>query len=65
MQIDKRNYNIIPETGDYNRFVYLTESQYNALSEEEKEKYNAAKDAYEKEKATYIGQNVSARITVS
>lgn len=64
IEIDKRNYNIIPETGDYHRFVYLTEAQYDALTDEQKAEYDAAKEAYEKEKASYVGQNMAARITL-
>ena len=62
--IDKNNLSIIPETGDYNRFVPLTEEQYNKLSPEEQQAYNEAKEAEEKRVKNYTGKNMAARITV-
>ena len=65
VNIDKRNYDIKPSTGDYvSRFNYLTQSQYDALSDEEKAKYDAEKKAYEDKQKSYTGQNMSARITL-
>ena len=64
VNIDKGNYDIKPETGNYQRFHYLTQNQYEALSDEEKAKYDSGKEAYEKAQANYIGQNVSASITL-
>ena len=63
VEIDKRNYDIKPATGDYvNRFRYLTQKQYEELSEEEKTKYDSEKEKYETEKEKYIGQNMAATI---
>lgn len=62
VNIDKRNYDIKPMTGNYNGFKPLTQKQYEALSESEKAKYNSEKAAYEEEKAKYIGQNMAASV---
>lgn len=62
LNLDKRNYNLIPPTGDYNRFVPLTEEQYEKLSPEQKEEYDAKKAEEEEKEKNYIGQNVAARI---
>ena len=64
VEIDKSNVDIIPATGDYNRFVPLTKKQYDALSDKEKEEYDKAKAAEEKRQHDYIGQNVAASITL-
>lgn len=64
IEIDNQNYNLIPPTGDYNRFVPLTEEQYNRLSPEEKSEYDAKKQAYDEEERKYIGQNMAARIVL-
>jgi len=65
VEIDKRNYDIKPATGDYvNRFRYLTQKQYEELSEEEKTKYDSEKEKFETEKEKYIGQNMAATIRV-
>lgn len=65
VEIDKRNYDIKPATGDYvNRFRYLTQKQYEALSEDEKAKYDSEKKKYETDKKNYIGQNMAASITM-
>lgn len=63
VNIDKRNYDIKPMTGNYLGFKPLTQKQYEALSDEEKAKYDSEKTAYEKEKANYIGQNMAASVT--
>lgn len=63
VNIDKSNYDIKPETGNYvDRFHYLTQKQYEELSTEEKTKYDSEKEKYETDKANYIGQNVAATI---
>lgn len=64
LEIDKKNYDIIPETGDYNRFHYLSKKQYEALSKEDREKYDKEKAEYEEKKEKYIGQNSAASITL-
>lgn len=64
VDIDKGNYDIKPETGNYHRFRYLTQKQYEALSDEEKAKYDSEKEKYEADKAKYIGQNMAASITL-
>ena len=64
VDIDKYNYDIKPETGNYLRFRYLTQKQYDALSDEEKAKYNSEKKEYEEEKEKYIGHNMAASITL-
>lgn len=64
VNIDKANYDIKPETGNYLGFHFLTQKQYDELSDEEKEKYDSEKAKYEEEKAKYIGQNMAARITL-
>ena len=43
LKIDRTNYNVIPETGDYHPFKELTPEEYDALSDEEKAAYDAAK----------------------
>lgn len=62
VNIDKANYDIKPETGNYKRFRILTQNQYDALSDEEKAKYDSEKAAYEEEQRKYIGQNMAATI---
>ena len=64
LEIDKKNHDIIPETGDYNRFHYLSKKQYEALSKEDREKYDKEKAEYEEKKEKYIGQNSAASITL-
>ena len=61
--IDDKYYDIIPPTGDYNRFVPLTEEQYEKLTPEEKEAYNKRKAEEEEKERKYIGQHRAARIT--
>lgn len=43
LKIDRSNYTVIPETGDYHPFKELTPEEYEALSPEDKAAYNAAK----------------------
>lgn len=64
LYIDKHNVDIKPETGDYNRFKYLSKKQYEALSDEEKAKYDSEKDTYEKAQHDYLGKNKAAQITL-
>ena len=64
VEIDKSNVDIIPATGDYNRFVPLTKKQYDALSDKEKKEYDKAKAEEEKRQHDYIGQNAAASITL-
>jgi hypothetical protein len=64
VQFEGNNSTLIPPTGDYNRFVPLTEEQYERLSPEEKEKYDAEKAAHDEYEKKYIGQNLAARISV-
>lgn len=64
LYIDKHNVDIKPETGDYNRFKYLSQKQYEALSTEEKAKYDKEKEKYETEKHNYLGKNKAAQITL-
>lgn len=64
LHIDKANYDIIPANGDYvNAFKYLSAKDYEALSEEEKAKYDAEKKKYE-ERNLVPGKNQAARITL-
>lgn len=63
VELDNGNYNLIPPTGDYNRFVPLTE-EHERLSPEEKEKYDAEKAEHDEFEKKYIGQNMAARISV-
>lgn len=65
LEIDKRNMDLIPETGNYvDRFHYLTDAQIAELSEEEKADYKERLEKYEKERNNYLGQNQAARITI-
>jgi len=43
LRIDRTNYNVIPETGDYHPFKELTPEEYEALTPEEKAAYDSAK----------------------
>lgn len=63
INLDRPNNGINPETGNYLRFRYLTQKQYEALSDEEKAKYDSEKKEYEDNKEKYIGQNMAASIT--
>lgn len=66
LSIDKANYDIKPETGDYvSRFHYLTQKQYNELSDDEKQKYDSEKEAYENAQKNYIGQNMAATVKLN
>lgn len=64
IDIENMNVDIIPATGDYNRFSPLTKKQYDALTDEEKAKYDADKKAADEAKAKYIGQHSAASITL-
>ena len=65
LKIDKGNYDIKPETGDYiSGFHYLSNKQIAELTPEEKEQYEADLEAYEKAKHDYIGQNMAASISL-
>lgn len=64
LNIEKKNSDIIPATGDYNRFVPLTKKQYDALSDEKKEEYDAAKEKADKAAHDYIGQNSAVSISL-
>lgn len=43
LKIDRTNYNVIPETGDYHPFKELSEEEYSKLTPEQKAAYDAAK----------------------
>lgn len=65
LQIDGKNVELKPITGDYvNVFHYLSKKQYDELSPEEKEAYDASKKEYEEAKEKYLGENQAASITV-
>lgn len=66
IQIDKqKNAEIVPETGDYvHGFKYLGEKELSWMTPEEREQYEADKEAYEEAKKNYIGQNMAASITL-
>jgi hypothetical protein len=65
LEIDGANRDINPVTGDYvNAFHYLTQKQYEQLSEEEKEEYDTKKADYEAKKASYLPKGAAAQITV-
>ena len=65
LNIDKGNYDIKPETGDYvSRFHYLTDKQYAELSDEEKAQYDADLAEYKKKVAEYIEPNMAASLSL-
>ena len=64
LKIETANSNIIPETGDYNRFQPLSKKQYDSLSDEHKKEYDAAKEADDKKKHDYIGGHAAASISL-
>ena len=65
LAINNKNYDVKPATGDYvHGFHYLSDKDYESLSPEEKERYDADKKAYEKAKHDYIGKNQAASITL-
>lgn len=65
LNIDKGNYDIKPETGDYvSRFHYLTDKQYAELSDEEKTQYDADLAEYKKKVANYIEPNMAASLSL-
>ena len=43
VKIDRSNYQIIPETGNYHPFKPVSQEEYDAMTEEEKAAYDAAK----------------------
>lgn len=56
-KINSMNRSIIPPTGDYFNFNYLTEEEYEQLTPEEKEEYDKRKTRYESYKSEhYMGQ---------
>ena len=63
ISIDKSNVQIEPETGNYNRFKYITGKAYELLTPEEKAAYDEAKAKHEAEKATKLGKNQAASIS--
>lgn len=66
VKIDNGNYDIIPETGDYNNtFHYLSKKQVSELDEKQRQEYEASKEKYEKEKREYIPVNQAASITLN
>lgn len=64
INLDTPNNGINPETGNYLRFRYLTQKQYEALSDEEKAKYDSEKKEYEESREKYIGHKMAASITL-
>lgn len=65
LSIENNNNDIKPITGNYvDKFNYLTQKQYEALSDEEKAKYDSEKAAFEEAKQKYIGKNMAACITL-
>lgn len=64
IHMDKYDAPIEPETGDYNRFRYITGKAYDLLTDEEKEAYEEAKTKYEEEKAKKLGKNQAASISM-
>lgn len=64
LNIDKKRVQLEPATGDYNRFRYLGKKEYDMLTPEAKEEYDAAKEAYEKARRDYIAPNQAARVDI-
>jgi hypothetical protein len=56
------NYKVIPETGDYNRFVPLSDKAYEALTPEEKEDYDRKKEAAEEAAKKHLTPGFVAHI---
>lgn len=63
VKIDRSNYKIIPETGNYHPFKEVSQEEYDAMSDEEKAAYDAAKKEDEAIK-TGINQGRAVRVTV-
>ena len=53
LKIDRSNYDIKPETGDYVSFTPKSEAEVEAMTPEEKEEYEALLDQYKKNKAGF------------
>ena len=62
INIDKKDVQIEPETGNYQGFRYISGKAYELLTPEEKEAYDAKKEAYEAEKNKILGRNQAASI---
>lgn len=62
LKIDRSNYQIIPETGNYHPFKPVSQEEYDAMTEEEKAAYDAAKKDDEARR-TGINQGRAIRIT--
>ena len=62
VRLDKMNSNIIPANGDYNRFVPISEEEYERLTPEQKAEYDAKKAEDEDHKKNYIGQSMAAGV---
>lgn len=65
LRIDKMNSNIIPANGDYNRFVPISDEEYERLTPEQKAEYDAKKKADEDHKKNYIGQSAPLGVHLS
>ena len=65
LNIDKTNYNIMPESGDYLVFKYKTEEEIEKMKPEEKEAYEKEVAEYEKSlKNKGLTQGAAAQITI-
>ena len=62
VKIDRTNYKVIPETGNYHPFKEVSQEEYDAMSDEEKAAYDAAKKEAEAIK-TGINQGFAVRVT--
>lgn len=62
VKIDRSNYTVIPETGNYHPFKPVSQEEYDAMSDEEKAAYDAAKKDDEAIK-TGINQGFAVRVT--
>lgn len=61
LNIDKHNYSLKPETGDYNNFKILSSDEIAKLSPVEKAQYEAELEEYNKPK---LPDGVSAQLTI-
>lgn len=65
VNIDKTNYNIMPESGDYLNFKYKSEEEIEKMEPEEKEAYEKEVAEYEKSlKNKGLTQGAAAQITI-